>query len=141
MEYEIREMIREDFDKVNTFWHNIEGLKIDESDNRENYIRYLERNSHLSYLVIAHKQIVGTIQCGHDGRRGYIYHLAVKENCRHQGIAKQLYTLCVKELKRQGIVRCNLYMLASNQKALSFWEHNGWHIPDTDFRLLSKIIE
>jgi ribosomal protein S18 acetylase RimI-like enzyme len=141
MDYEIRKMTAEDYDNVYAFWNTIGGLKLDESDALENFKRYLERNPRLSYIVTANDQIVGTIQCGHDGRRGYIYHLAVKEDYRNQGIAKKLFTLCVEELKREGILRCNLYMLNSNKNALSFWEHNGWHAVESNFRLLQKVIK
>ncbi len=141
MDYEIRKMTVEDYDKVYAFWSSISGLKLDESDAIENFKIYLERNPRLCFFVIANDQIVGTILCGHDGRRGYIYHLAVKENYRNQGIAKKLYTLSVEELKRQGILRCNLYLLESNKNAISFWEHNGWHGPEIKSRLLSKVIK
>ncbi|WP_434006924.1 GNAT family N-acetyltransferase [Paenibacillus konkukensis] len=34
--------------------------------------------------------IVGTVLCGHDGRRGTLYHVAVAEEHRRKGIAKEM---------------------------------------------------
>ncbi len=141
MKYIIREMKIEDYDKVYIFWKSIDGLEIDESDTLENIAAYLKRNPRLSYLAIQDDQIIGTIKCGQDGRRGYIYHMAVDIKYRKQGLAKELYSICIEELKRQGIFRCNIYILDSNTDALSFWHHNGWQELEKNFKMLQKKLE
>jgi ribosomal protein S18 acetylase RimI-like enzyme len=141
LDYEIREMTIDDYNHVYAFWSSVEGLKMDESDTSENIETYLKRNPRLSYVAVMGQEIIGTIKAGQDGRRGYMYHLAVKDNLRKQGIAKALYSKCVEEFKRQGIWRCNLYVLDSNKSALSFWEHNGWTPMECNFRMLQKVLK
>ena len=141
LEYEIREMMIDHYDDVHAFWSSVQGLKMDESDTRENMETYLKRNPRLSYVAVMSDEIIGTIKAGQDGRRGYINHLAVKPSLRKQGIAKALYSLCMEELKRQGIWRCNIYVLDSNKSALSFWEHNGWAPLQNNFQMLQKVLK
>jgi ribosomal protein S18 acetylase RimI-like enzyme len=43
------------------------------------------------FLVAEHRgRIIGTMMGGYDGRRGLVYHLAVREDYRRQGIGKDL---------------------------------------------------
>lgn len=138
MLYEVKEMTMDDYDAVYSFWKTFDGLSIDESDERENMERYLRRNPHLSYVVYANEEVAATIKCGQDGRRGYIYHLAVKQEHRGAGLAKKLIDLCVEEFKTRQIYKCNLYVMDFNTGALSFWKHNGWNELDMNFKMLQK---
>ncbi|MBK5108784.1 MAG: GNAT family N-acetyltransferase [Anaerolineales bacterium] len=41
------------------------------------------------FLVVEHRgKIIGTVMGGYDGRRGFVYQLAVQEDYRRQGIGK-----------------------------------------------------
>lgn len=51
---------------------------------------FLKRNPTTNFVATDNGKIVGTILCGHDGRRGYIYHTVVKDRYRNQGIATSL---------------------------------------------------
>ena len=127
-----------DHDKVLTFWKTIDGLSIDASDELPIFERYLLRNPKLSYLAEIDNVIIGTIKCAHDGRRGYIHHMAVSPKYRSLGIAKCLFSYSLKELKNQGIFKCNLYVLDTNPNALSFWKHNGWNPLERNFDTLQR---
>ena len=39
-------------------------------------------------VAVEDQKIVGAILCGHDGRRGCMYHVCVHEDYRMQGIGK-----------------------------------------------------
>jgi N-acetylglutamate synthase len=140
MNYIIREMTNDDHEELYSFWKSIEGLKMDESDYQDNFNSFLIRNPNLNYVVIHEKQIIGTIKCGHDGRRGYISHLAVNKKYQKYGIAKKLYNICIEELKKQSVLKCNLYILGSNKSAYTFWQHNGWKELEHDFIMLQKTL-
>lgn len=86
MDYLIREMTIQDYQDVCSLWERTEGLKLDESDEYENLERYLLRNPKLSYVVWDDDRIIGAVKCGQDGRRGYLYHLAVHHEYRNLGI-------------------------------------------------------
>jgi len=127
-----------DYDAVVALWMKTEGLKLDESDEFENMAYYLDRNPGLSFIAVLDNNIIGTIKCGQDGRRGYIYHLVIDKQHKGNGISKQLYQKSIEELKRQRINKCNLYVLSSNISGLEYWEHNGWKILDPNLKMLQR---
>jgi N-acetylglutamate synthase len=131
-------MIAADYDEVMAFWQSIEGLGLDEdTDSREGIVGYLERNPGLSFVVRREGRIIGAVLCGHDGRRGYLHHLAVAPDCRRQGIGRALVDACLAALGSLGIQKCNIFLLADNQLGKAFWRHNGWNERD-DLKVLQK---
>jgi ribosomal protein S18 acetylase RimI-like enzyme len=88
--------------------------------------RYLERNPGLSFVAEADGRIVASLMAGHDGRRGYIQHLAVDREQRKQGIAGRLLELCLQALLDQGIAKSHVHVLNSNQLGRDFWSRRGW---------------
>ena len=74
-EYTIREMTLEDYDEVYALWMGIHGFGIRSiDDSKEGVERFLKRNPTTSMVAVADGKIVGAILCGHDGRRGCLYH-------------------------------------------------------------------
>jgi ribosomal protein S18 acetylase RimI-like enzyme len=63
---------------------------------------------------------------GHDGRRGYLQHLAVAGAFRKKGIGKALVEKCLDELENAGIRKSHIDVLAANEEAALFWEKIGW---------------
>jgi ribosomal protein S18 acetylase RimI-like enzyme len=115
-----------DFHKMLALWKSSPGIEVDEDDEKRNLRIYLRRNPGLCYVACDEKKLVGTVKCGQDGRRGYLFHLAVHEDYRKKGIAKALISKSLLNLRRQGIRKCNCYVFDSNKSALNFWRHNGW---------------
>jgi putative acetyltransferase len=120
------------------FWKATEGLWISDDDSYENLKIFLKRNPGLNFVAISENSIIGTLKCSHDGRRGYLHHLAVKKECRKEGIAKTLIDKCLNSLQKQGITgdRVRVFVLDSNKAALEFWEHNGFTEQEYDYRTL-----
>lgn len=114
----------EDYDEVLTLWSRTEGLS--RLETRDEFARYLERNAGFSQIARADGQLVGAVLCGHDGRRGYLYHLAVARAHRGQGLARQLVARCLQRLARAGIPRCSLQVYQANESGLEFWRRLGW---------------
>jgi ribosomal protein S18 acetylase RimI-like enzyme len=69
---------------------------------------------------------VGAVLCGHDGRRGYIYHLAVDPKYQGRGVGKRLIDECLAGLKRVGLERANILVAKDNPRGLEFWRRSGW---------------
>ena len=66
----IRDMTIEDYDGVYTLWMTIKGFAIRSIDDaREGVERFLSRNPGISVVAVKDGEIVGSILCGHDGRR------------------------------------------------------------------------
>jgi len=133
-----REMTIADYDDIFSLWSRTDGMGLTSTDSRGNIERYLNQNPGQSFVAIENNSITGTILCGHDGRRGYVHHLAVEKNHRNKRIANSLVDLALKKLLENGIVKCQVFVFADNVEGVSFWEHIGWK-NRTDITLLSKL--
>lgn len=91
----------------------------------------------MSFIALADGNVVGSILSGHDGRRGYIHHLAVDETYRRQGIGKRLVEECLAALQEAGIQKCHLLIFHENEDGIAFWEANGWTLR-RDIMIISR---
>jgi ribosomal protein S18 acetylase RimI-like enzyme len=104
-------------------WRQVEGivLRVD-ADNYDALVRFLERNPGTSFVADEDGELIGNVLCGHDGRRGYLYHLAVRPDHRHSRCATALLRAALRALADQRIASCHAFLLARNMTALKFWE-------------------
>lgn len=126
MNCDIRPMTAEDFDDVLALWSAAEGVGLSDADARESIERYLERNPGLSLLAWLDDSLAGAVLCGHDGRRGYIHHLAVRPPYRRRGIGRLLVQECLAGLRREKIQKCHLFVFTRNASAIAFWQAIGF---------------
>lgn len=115
-----------DYDSVMALLGNSSGLALRSADSPEATKRYLERNPGLSFVAKYDTRIVGCVMCGHDGRRGYLQHLAVDSSYRGRGIGTALVERCLAELSRLGIDKAHLDVLVANEPAHRYWTGRGW---------------
>jgi ribosomal protein S18 acetylase RimI-like enzyme len=139
LHYRIEPMAASDFDEVLRLWQKMEGIGLNESDTRPALTQYLARNPGLSFVARNGTEIVGAVLCGHDGRRGYLHHLAVARGHRKKGLGKKLVATCLSGLKRLGILKCNIFLFADNTGGERFWKRNGW-VMRPDLRLMQKAV-
>lgn len=66
--------------------------------------------------------------CGHDGRRGSIYHTAVDKKYRFLGIGRKMEERSLEELKKLGISTGFLFINVNNPGSKEFWESIGWTV-------------
>ena len=100
----IRTMTIEDFDQVHALWMTIKGFGIRSiDDSKEGVERFLKRNPTTSVVAEIDNKIVGSILCGHDGRRGCLYHVCVDEKYRRHGIGKAMVVYAMQALKKEKI--------------------------------------
>jgi ribosomal protein S18 acetylase RimI-like enzyme len=124
--YEIREMTIDDYDSSITLWRVTEGMWLSEADSRDSIAYYLNRNPEMSFVCVDDEKIIGTVLCGHDGRRGYMYHVAVDLEYRGKSIAKKLVSCSLDKLKLAGITKCHLMVIDNNEIGNRFWTQSGW---------------
>jgi putative acetyltransferase len=125
--YTLRPLTIADYDAVYALWQRTEGIGLNESDTREAIASFLDRNCGLSLVACdANGAILGTVLCGHDGRRGYLHHLAVARTQRKRGIGRALVDACLAKLAALKIEKCNLFLFADNTEGRTFWLHQGW---------------
>ena len=125
--FEIRVMTIDDYEKVYSLWMSCKNMGFNNlDDSREGIAKYLRRNPATCFVAECGDSIVGVILSGHDGRRGFIHHLAVAENCRRQGIATELLECAVSSLAAEGINKVALLVFNRNEAGNAFWEKNGF---------------
>lgn len=116
-----------DYDKVYQLWINTEGMGMRSIDDSiEGIEKLLKRNPTTNYIAQEENKIIGIILCGHDGRRGYIYHTAVKTIYRGKGIGKALVVAALNALKKEEINKVALVAFASNDVGNKFWQSIGF---------------
>ena len=122
----IEPMQAQDYDSVMALWKGTEGVGLSDADSRESIMCFLQRNPGLSFVLRDRDKVVGTIMAGHDGRRGYLYHLSVLGEYRREGWGKRLVNTCIAGLSREGIQKCHLFVFKDNGGAGEFWRASGW---------------
>jgi ribosomal protein S18 acetylase RimI-like enzyme len=135
-DFRIREMTSDDYEEAYSLWQETEGLSLEESDSREDIEIYLRRNQGFCFVACSNDRIVGTVLCGHEGRRGILRHLVVKRKFKDQGIARALVNRCLSSLANQGIKKCNTFVLDENVGGRRFWEHMGWYVLEDNYRTM-----
>ena len=118
----IRVMTIEDYDQVYALWKKIKGFGIRSiDDSREGVERFLKRNPSTSVVAEEDGKIVGSILCGHDGRRGCLYHVCVDEACRRHGIGRAMVVFAMKALQKEEINKVSLIAFTRNDIGNAFW--------------------
>jgi putative acetyltransferase len=115
-----------DYDAVLALWRRCQGIGLGASDTRARIVAYLRRNPGFSFVAQRNGKLVGAILGGHDGRRGYLHHLAVAKRHRRAGLGRQLVDSCLEKLREAGIEKCNIFVFAGNADGMKFWARTGW---------------
>ena len=121
-----REFFISDYDAALELWERVEGLEVAEGDDRESVAYFLARNPGLSRVATEGAAIIGVALCGQDGRRGYIYHLAVDPAYQARGLGKRLMDECLDGLRRSGLKRALILVANDNPRGRKFWSRYGW---------------
>lgn len=123
----VRIMTIEDYEGVYALWKKIKGFGIRSiDDSKEGVARFLKRNPTTSVVAEKDGRIVGSILCGHDGRRGCLYHVCVDEDYRRHGIGKRMVVFVMKALKEEKINKVSLIAFTENDIGNAFWNTIGW---------------
>ena len=122
-----RELRPDDYDQVYALWMSCRNMGFNNlDDSREGVERFLARNPHTSFAALEGDTLCGVILSGHDGRRGYVYHMSVREEYRRQGIGKKLVEMSMDALKKEGINKAALLVFCRNETGNAFWEKMGF---------------
>ena len=117
----------DDYDEVYALWKRIHGFGIRSiDDSKEGIKRFIKRNPTTSIVAEEDGKIVGSILCGHDGRRGCFYHVCVDEAYRMRGIGKAMVVEAMEMLKAENINKVSLIAFTKNDVGNAFWKEMGW---------------
>ena len=133
---QIRTMKVTDYEKVYALWMSCKNMGFNDiDDSKEGIARFLERNPNTSFVAMENDELLGIILGGHDGRRGYIYHMSVAENHRKKGIGSSLVEKCLESFKNEKISKVALLVFKYNENGNSFWEKQGFILrEDVNYR-------
>lgn len=127
---EIRSMKIEDYDEVFAMWLITSKRALSSADSKENIEKYLNRNEGLSQVAICDGKIVGTVLSGHDGRRGFIHHMAVLPEYRRHHIGRALAEKAIQKLTDEGIEKTHIFCYKDNKTGQEFWTDFGFERRD-----------
>ena len=120
-------MTIDDYEQVYALWKKIHGFGIRSvDDSKEGIARFLKRNPDTSVVAVEDGKIVGAILCGHDGRRGCMYHVCVDADYRMRGIGKSMVVFAMEALKKEKISKVSLIAFTKNDIGNAFWKEIGW---------------
>jgi ribosomal protein S18 acetylase RimI-like enzyme len=85
-----------------------------------------KRDRSLFLVAIERGSLVGTVMGAYDGRRGWVYHLAVEPALQGRGIGRLLMDELERRMARLGIVKVNLQVRADNTQVIGFYEQLGY---------------
>ncbi|WP_197909620.1 GNAT family N-acetyltransferase [Gemmata massiliana] len=133
-------MTEEDIPAALALWQGLPGIGLRDADSPAALAKYLRRNPGCSFVALDEIGVlIGVSLAGHDGRRGYLHHVAVSERHRKQGLGRELVDRCAAALKAEGIEKINFWVKADNATGLAFWNRIGGR-ERTDLVIVSLIL-
>lgn len=128
----IRAFTLDDYDEVIQVWTDA-GLTLSPSDTRPELAKKLERDPDLFLVAEEEQRIVGAVIGAWDGRRGWIYHLAVRPQMQGHRIGQQLMAEVEQGLRQRGALKVNLLVQRHNAKVVDFYQRLGYKTDDVLF--------
>lgn len=86
----IRAMTSLDIPRSTELWQACKGVGLGDGDTPEQLEAFLNRNPMTSSVALSEERLIGAVLAGHDGRRGFLYHLAVHPDFRARGLGRAL---------------------------------------------------
>jgi ribosomal protein S18 acetylase RimI-like enzyme len=87
--------------------------------------------------VLAHidadDRLLATAMVGHDGHRGWVYYVAVREDARGHGHGAAIMRAAEAWLAERAIVKLNLMIRTDNLAARGFYAALGYSVDDVVF--------
>lgn len=123
----IREYADSDEDAVLALWEAA-GIGRPWLDLRAEIAQKLKRDREL-FLVAEDAEtraLVGAVMGAYDGRRGWVYHLAVQPDRQRQGLGRDLMAALEEAMLAAGVRKVNLQVRADNPRVVAFYEKLGY---------------
>jgi ribosomal protein S18 acetylase RimI-like enzyme len=127
----VREFSLEDYDEVLSLWLGAgPGVDRRPSDERDQVAVKVERDRDLFLVAVLGGRIVGAVMGGWDGRRAYVYHLAVVHDLRRRGVGDALMDELEERFRRKGALKAKCQIYTHNGDSLAFFMRRGWEIEE-----------
>ena len=123
----LREFAMADYAAVDELWRRV-GLWMRPSDAAAQLGLKLSRDSDLFLVACADARLVGVAMGGWDGRRAYVYHLAVDPEWQRRGVAGRLMDELEQRFRAKGALKAKLQILAGNDGSKAFFAARGYEL-------------
>lgn len=122
----IRQFTLDDYNAAAALWKLAEGMS---APARHEVARKLERDPQL-FLVAEDDSsppaMLGVVIGSYDGRRGWIFRLAVAPDHRRSGVGRGLVIELERRFLEMGVDRIRVLTVTDNVPAREFWEELGY---------------
>jgi RimJ/RimL family protein N-acetyltransferase len=122
---QLREFRLTDYEQVSAVWQRA-GLSPRPSDSKAEVAKKLTRDPDLFLVACDGNRVIGTVIGGWDGRRGYIYRMAVLPDCQRRGVGRSLIEELEKRFRVKGVLAINLNYDPDNPGAGAFYHSLGY---------------
>jgi ribosomal protein S18 acetylase RimI-like enzyme len=133
----LREFRDADYEAAVAIWVAC-GLTVKPSDTLPELRKLVERNPGLFLVAEEAGEIEGTVIGAWDGRRAWVYHLAVRPDAQRRGTARLLMDEVEHRLRALGATKLNLLVERANAGVTDFYHKLGY-APD-DLLFLTKAL-
>ena len=122
-------MLPEDYEGAYSLWERTPGMHLHSLNNTYGGIARLIAENPDSCFVAEDDagEVIGTALGATDGRKGYLYHVAVDEGWQGKGIGTKLINRIYDVFKARGIVKIGILVVADNIEGQRFWKKQGWN--------------
>jgi len=122
---DIREFRDGDGAPLRAFWESC-GITIRPGDDDRALMSFGARNPGLFLIATDARGIAASALGGWDGRRGWLYHVAVRDDQRRHGLGARLVRMIEERLRAGGCPKINLIVWDTNASAMEFWAALGY---------------
>lgn len=128
--FDLEPFVIDDLDAARSLWERT-GIWLRPSDGREQMALLLERCPDLQLAARDGRGVlIGTVMGGWDGRRGYVYHLAVEPSWQRRGVATALMDELERRLRAKGALKVKLQILTGNDASRAFFAARGYAVEE-----------
>lgn len=122
---EIREFRSDDYEEIIALWKRA-GLFLGPSDERDEIEKKRAKDPDLFLVGIDEGKIAAAVIGGYDGRRGWVYHLAVEPTRHSQGLGARLLDELESRLRQKACRKVNLLIDPENASVKEFYRRRGY---------------
>ncbi len=123
----LREFAMADYAAVDDLWRRSD-LWMRPSDQPDRVALKLTRDPDLFLVAETGARLVGVALGGWDGRRAYIYHLAVDPDWRRRGVASRLMDELEERFRARGALKAKLQIVQGNDASTAFFGARGYRL-------------
>lgn len=119
-------MTAADFDEAEKLWRECEGVRLSALDDRAGFERFLARNVGFSQTARINGALAAAVLAGHDGRIGYLHHVAVAPPFRRHGLGRTIVGRCLDRFREAGVGSVYAFVVETNVVGHEFWQSLLW---------------